>query len=73
MVRVGQKMADTMARNAAALSAVLRPGNSITLSSPVALRVVVSGVCQLLGSEVYAGKCISTANVPAGGTVTLPL
>jgi len=34
---------------------------------------VVSGVCQLLGSEVYAGKCISTLNVPAGGSVTLHL
>lgn len=73
MVRVGRKMADTMARNATALSATLRPGDAITLSSPVPLRVVVSGVCVTLGSEVYAGKCITTVNLPAGGTTTLPL
>jgi hypothetical protein len=35
--------------------------------------VVVSGVCQTLGSDVYAGKCITTLAVPAGGTVTLGL
>jgi hypothetical protein len=73
MVRVGQKMANTMARNATNYSAVLRPGVSVSLSSPSALTVVLSGVCQLLGSEVYAGKCITTVNIPAGGTVTLPL
>lgn len=73
MVRVGNKMADTMARNASNLTAILRPGEAITLSSSTAVRVVVSGVCQLLGSDVYAGKCITTKNVPAGGTATLPL
>ncbi len=74
LVRVGQKMASTMARNATSgFSAVLRPGDSITVSSPVALQAVVSGVCQLLGSDVYAGKCITTVNVPAGGSVTLDL
>jgi hypothetical protein len=73
MVRVGTKMAGTMARNASNLSAVLQPGVAITFTSPVALRVVVSGVCQTLGSEVYAGKCITTVSVPAGGTVSLPL
>ncbi len=73
MVRVGKKMADTMARNAGSLSAVLRPGEAITLTSPSALHVVVSGVCQLVGSEVYAGKCITPVDVPAGATVTLPL
>ena len=58
---------------AAGFSAVLKPGDSITRSSPVALQVVVSGVCQLLGSEVYAGKCITTVSIPAGGTATLNL
>lgn len=43
MDRVGQKVADRMARAAASYSAVLVPGDSITLSSPVALRFVVSG------------------------------
>jgi hypothetical protein len=73
MVRVGRKMADTMARNASSLRATLKPGESITLTSPTALRVMVSGVCMLLGSEVYAGKCITPVNVPAGGTVSLAL
>jgi len=73
LVRVGTKMANTMARNASGLSAQLQPGVAITLTSPVAVTVVVSGVCQTLGSEVYAGKCITTLNVPAGGTVTLGL
>jgi hypothetical protein len=73
MVRVGTKMADVMARNASAMTARLQPGVGVTLTSPTALRVVVSGVCVLLGSEVYGGKCITTANVPAGGTVSLGL
>jgi hypothetical protein len=73
LVRVGTKMANTMARNAASLSAQLQPGVAITLTSPVAVTVVVSGVCQTLGSDVYAGKCITTLAVPAGGTVTLGL
>jgi hypothetical protein len=73
LVRVGTKMANTMARNASGLSAQLQPGVAITLTSPVAVTVVVSGVCQTLGSEVYAGKCITTLTVPAGGTVTLGL
>jgi len=73
LVRVGTKMANTMARNASGVSATLRPGVSVTLTSPAALHVVVSGVCQLLGSEVYGGKCITGVDVPAGGTVTMPL
>jgi hypothetical protein len=73
MVHVGTKMANTMARDTSGLSAVLRRGVSVTLTSPTALHVVVSGVCQLLGSEVYGGKCITGVDVPAGGTVTMPL
>jgi hypothetical protein len=73
LVRVGSKMADVMARNASSLSAHLQPGVAITLTSPTALRVVVSGVCVTLGSEVYGGKCITAVNVPAGGTVSLGL
>lgn len=73
MVRVGTRMASTMARNASGLQATLRPGESITLTSPTAQRVVVSGVCLLLGSEVYGGKCLTTVDVPAGGTVSLAL
>jgi hypothetical protein len=65
-------MADVMARNASGLSARLSP-TALTLTSPTALRVVVSGVCVTLGSEVYGGKCITTVNVPAGGTVSLGL
>jgi hypothetical protein len=73
MVRVGTKMGDVMARDASGLSARLQPGVGITLTSPTALRVVVSGVCVTLGSEVYGGKCITTVSVPAGGTVSLAL
>jgi hypothetical protein len=73
MVRVGAKMANTMARNASGVTAVLRPGDAVLLNSPVALHVVVSGVCQLLGSEVYGGKCITGVDLPAGSTITMPL
>jgi len=73
LVRVGTKMADVIARNASTMTARLQPGVSVTLTSPTALRVAVSGVCVVLGSEVYGGKCITTVNVPAGGTVTLGL
>jgi hypothetical protein len=73
MRKVGTKMADTMARDAAGVSAVLTPGTSITLSSPSAVTIVVTGACQVLGSDVYAGKCITPVAVPAGGSVTLEL
>ena len=53
--------------------AQLQPAVAITLASPVAVTVVVSGVCQTLGSDVYAGKCITSIDVPAGGTAMLGL
>jgi hypothetical protein len=68
----GRRMADTMARDAAGVTATLQPGASVSLTSPVAVRFAVSGVCAS-DSELYAGKCITTVSVPAGGTVTLPM
>jgi hypothetical protein len=68
----GERMANTMARDASGLSATLAPGVGVTFTSPVALEFALSGICTT-GSERYAGKCITTVDVPAGGTVTLPM
>jgi uncharacterized membrane protein len=69
---VGERMADTMARNMSGLTARLHPGVGITFHSPVAVRFPVSGVCAS-NSEIYAGKCITTVNLPAGQATTVPL
>jgi hypothetical protein len=68
----GRRMANTMARNASGLTAILTPGVSVSFSSPVAVEFALSGVCTLT-SERYAGKCITTVDVPAGGSVTVPV
>ena len=68
----GARIANTMARNASGLSAVLRPGQSVTFTSASEVNFAVSGVCAT-GSEMYAGKCITAVHVPAGGTVILPV
>jgi hypothetical protein len=44
----------------------------VTFSSPVDVEFALSGVCSI-GSESYSGKCITTVNVTAGGTVTMPI
>ena len=66
----GARIANTMARDASGLSAVLTPGQSVTFTSPTDVNFAVSGVCTT-SSEVYAGKCITPVHVPAGGTTTL--
>lgn len=68
----GARMASTMERDAAGATGRLAPGQSVTLTSPVTVTFPVSGVCTT-GSERYFGKCITTVQVPAGQTVTLPL
>jgi hypothetical protein len=65
-------MANTMARNGSGLTAAITPGTSVTFSSPVDVEFALSGVCSI-GSESYSGKCITTVNVTAGGTVTMPI
>ncbi len=68
----GKRMADTMARNKAGLSAVLSPGVSVTLSSPTTINVVLSGACRS-GAENYGGKCIYTVRVAGGVPTVVPL
>ena len=76
---IGARMKETELRNASGLVATITPGVSVTLASPTAIRVVVSGAltgaCTAAGtqSESYAGKCITTVNVPAGSATTLPI
>jgi hypothetical protein len=68
----GERMANTMARNASGLGATVEPGVRATFTSPDAVTFAVSGVCAA-GSERYAGKCITIVRLAAGETVTLPL
>jgi hypothetical protein len=68
----GARMANTMARNGSGLSAAITPGTSVTFSSPADVQFALSGVCST-GSESYSGKCITTVNVTAGSTVTMPI
>lgn len=68
----GRRMANTMARNTAGVSGRISPGTSVSLTSPAAVQVSVSGVCTT-GSEKYYGKCITSVQVPGGQTVRLPL
>lgn len=67
----GARMKATGTRNAAALTAYRTPGVGVTLSSPVALQVALSGVCRT-GSELYAGKCITSVALAPNVPVTLP-
>ena len=64
----GARMANTMARNKAGLTATITPGVSVSFSSPVAVQFAVSGLCTST-SETYAGKCITNVSVGAGQTV----
>jgi hypothetical protein len=68
----GARIAKTMARNKAAVTATLTPGVSVSFSSPVAVEFAVSGVCTST-SERYAGKCITNVKVDAGQTVSFLL
>jgi peptidoglycan/xylan/chitin deacetylase (PgdA/CDA1 family) len=68
----GARIANTMARNQAGVSASLFPGVSVSFTSPVTVDFAVSGLCTT-GCENYAGKCISSVHVDAGQTVTFPL
>jgi hypothetical protein len=72
MQEAGARMANTMARNGSGLTAAITPATSVTFSSPVDVEFALSGVCSI-GSESYSGKCITTVNVTAGGTVTMPI
>jgi hypothetical protein len=69
----GARMANTFARNqVVGVVATLRPGVSVSFSSPVTVELAVSGLCTP-GCEDYAGKCITNVTVDAGQTVTFPL
>jgi len=68
----GARIARTMARNNAGVSALLTPGVSVSFSSPVSVEFAVSGLCAS-NAEMYAGKCISIVKVGAGQTVTFLL
>jgi hypothetical protein len=65
-----KRMENTTVRNASGLVATLTR-NALVFTSPVAVQFAVSGVCTSQ-SERYGGKCITTVNVPANGTVTIP-
>lgn len=66
----GLRVANTMARNESGLTATLTPGVSVSFYSPVKVQFAISGVCTL-GSESYAGKCITVLDVAAGQTLSL--
>jgi len=70
--KAGARIARTMARNKAAVTAVLTPGVSVSFTSSAAVDLAVSGLCTP-DAERYAGKCIASVKVPAGQTVVVLL
>ena len=72
MDELGAQMANRLAYNNSGVTGVLVPGQSITLSVVNGSPIPVTGL-QAAGAETYGGQSISTVNLNAGGSVTLPL
>jgi hypothetical protein len=69
---VGQRMRDRAAYNAAGVSAVITPGQSITISVVSGATVPVTGLAST-GAEQYAGQSITHVTLGAGQSATYPL
>jgi hypothetical protein len=72
MDKLGQRMANRMAYNAAGVTASLVPGKSITIKALRPAVVPVTGL-KTSGAEMYGGQWISHIKLKAGRTITLPL
>ncbi|TMA27367.1 MAG: hypothetical protein E6J78_10200 [Deltaproteobacteria bacterium] len=69
---IGSRMADTMGRNWSGVTGAIVNGTSARFTTPNEVWFNASGVCNLT-AERYAGRCISSLYLPAGGTLTLPV
>jgi len=69
---LGARLQDRATRDAAGVTATIRPGKSITIAASQAIRVPVTGA---IGAtpETYGAVTISRVSLAAGDTVTLPL
>jgi hypothetical protein len=72
MEETGQRMQERAQRETAGVTATIHPGQSITLQAAAAARVPVTGA-KGDDAEHYGGVTITRVDVPAGGTVTVPL
>ena len=72
MAEIAARMQDRAARPSAGLVATIGPGPTITLRAASAVRVPVTGA-RASNAEVYGQTVISMVEIPAGGTVSLPL
>ena len=70
---VGISMAQRMAYNTSGVTATLVPGTSLTVTSPTAVLVPVTGVSYGNNTEKHGGETISYVQVGAGQSVTIPL
>jgi hypothetical protein len=72
MSDVGARLRARTALAAAGLVATVGPGPAITVSATQAITVPITGA-RAPNAETYGSVVISMVDVPAGGTVTLPL
>ena len=72
MDQLGVQVAARMQYDASGASAVIGPGNQLTLSVSGAATVPITGLCTP-SAETYAGQKISHLSLPAGGQLVLTL
>ena len=72
MDELGGQMANRQAYDNSGVTGTLVPGQSITVSVVNGAPIPVTGL-QASGAENYGGQPISTVNLNAGGSVTLPV
>jgi hypothetical protein len=72
MDEMGARLQDRAARDAAGVTATIRPGKSITIGAAQAVRVPVTGAVGP-NPETYGAVTISRVSLAAGDQVTLPL
>jgi hypothetical protein len=69
---IARRMQDRAALDQAGVTATVGPGQSITVRAAQAVRVPITGALAS-DAEHYGGVAISRIEVPAGGTITVPL
>ena len=70
---IGLKMAARMTYNASGVTGRFVPCTSLTITSPKAVVVPITGVANGTNREVYGGQNISYVTLGAGQTKTIPL
>ena len=70
---IGSRMADTMGRNWAGVTGTIVNGTKAKFTSPQEAWFNATGVCNATAERYFAGRCISSLYLPAGGSLTIAL